>query len=177
MRGRQVVMFVAIVVGLVASIVASLVAGVEGCTSPTDDCVRAMVARLRTPAWLGVETERLDGGSSPSRPWSRAAPRETAGFVVGDVLMTLDGVDLTGTGSADELAEGHARLRQGAVVTFTVARAGATVTLSARLTAPSRETRSPAWWASTSSPSTPGSPCRSGRALQPTVPTKGAIEP
>ena len=47
MRGRQVMIFVAILVGLVVSVVASLVTGVEGCSTPSDECVRAMVALPR----------------------------------------------------------------------------------------------------------------------------------
>jgi S1-C subfamily serine protease len=135
MRARQVVIFVAIVVGLVVSVVASLVAGVEGCTTPTDDCVRAMVVRLRTQAWLGIETDGSDGFTGTVTAVVPGSPAETAGLAVGDVLMTLDGVDL-GRASADELARITTRLRPGSEVAFTVAHAGRQVALSARLTAP-----------------------------------------
>lgn len=135
MRAGQVVIFVAIVVGLVASVVASLVAGVEGCTTPTDECVRAMVARLRTQAWLGIETDGTNAFTGTVTAVAPGSPVDTAGLAVGDVLMTLDGLDL-GRASQDELARVTARLRPGSEVALTVAHAGRRVALSARLTAP-----------------------------------------
>ncbi|MCU0292122.1 MAG: PDZ domain-containing protein [Thermoanaerobaculaceae bacterium] len=135
MRGRQVVIFVAIVVGLVASIVASLVTGVEGCATPTDECVRAMVARLRTQAWLGIETDGTNAFTGTITAVVPGSPADTAGLAVGDVLMTLDGLDL-GQASPDELARVTARLRPGSEVALTLAHAGRRVALSARLTAP-----------------------------------------
>lgn len=135
MRARQVVIFLAIVVGLVASVVASLVTGVEECTTPTDDCVRSMVARLRTQAWLGIETDGLDDLTGTITAVVPGSPAETAGFEVGDVVMTLDGLDL-GHASRDELARVTARLRPGSVLAVTLAHAGRQVSRSARLTAP-----------------------------------------
>lgn len=135
MRARQVVIFVAIVVGLAVSVVASLVAGVEGCTTPTDECVRTMVAKLRTQAWLGLETDGSDGFTGTVTAVAPGSPAETAGVAVGDVLMTLDGVDL-GKSSSAELARVTTRLRPGSRVAITVAHAGRQVALSARLTAP-----------------------------------------
>lgn len=135
MRARQVVIFVAIVVGLVVSVVASLVAGVEGCTTPTDECVRTMVAKLRTQAWLGIETDGTNAFTGTITAIVPGSPAESAGLAVGDVLMTLDGLDL-GQASPDELARVPARLRPGSQVAITVAHAGRRVALSARLTAP-----------------------------------------
>jgi S1-C subfamily serine protease len=135
MRTRQVVIVAAILVGLVVTIVASLVAGVERCTAPTDECVRTMVARLRGQGWLGLETERLHGTTTTVVAVAPGSPADTAGFMVGDALMALDGSAL-GDGDSHALATAGALLRPGALVTCTVARRGVTVTLQARLTAP-----------------------------------------
>ncbi len=44
MRARQVLILAAILLGLIVTVVASLLAGVERCSTPTGDLVRAKVA-------------------------------------------------------------------------------------------------------------------------------------
>ena len=131
MRARQVTILAAILLGLVATVVASLLAGAEGCPTPTDDCVRAMVAKLRSEGWLGIETEAADGANVVVAV-APGSPAEAAGFAVGDVLMAVDGLDLTA--QVARRISGP-RPRPGVEVTYTVARAGTRVTLRARLAA------------------------------------------
>ena len=135
MRRGQVIIFVAILVGLVASIVGSLVAGVEGCTSPTDECVRAMVARLRAGAWLGIETERLDGGAVTVTAVAPRSPAQAAGIAVGDVLLSLGAADLEGA-DGEELEAALAGMHHGSEVTCTLVRAGSVANVRLRLVAP-----------------------------------------
>lgn len=135
MRARQVTILAAILLGLVATVVASLLAGAEGCPTPTDDCVRAMVAKLRSEGWLGIETEAADGANVVVAVAPRS-PAEAAGFAVGDVLMAVDGVDLA---DHDVRSPSGPRPRPGVEVAYTVARAGARVTLRARLAATPRD--------------------------------------
>lgn len=135
MQARQVLILVGILVGLVVTVVASLLAGVEGCAAPTDECVRAMVAKLRSEGWLGIETEAVDGTTVTVVAVAPGSPAEAAGFAVGDVLMTVDGTDIHHKGKGEPRAAEPAP-RPGSVVVYTVARAGTRVTLRAQLSAP-----------------------------------------
>lgn len=120
------------VVLLMAAVAIPSVAGDKhNCSASTEDCLRKMNAKMQTKAWLGVETEETDSGHRVVKKVYLDSPAAEAGFKSGDVLIALNGVDLS-----KEDKEAHKKaasesgpakklmLEPGMKVTYTVKRDG-----------------------------------------------------
>ena len=112
------------VVVLMAAVATPGVAGdTHTCTASTDDCLRKMQAKMQTKAWLGIETtEAASGHWAVSKVYTES-PAEKAGFKKGDVLIALDGVEMSKQNKEAYKKAAHA-LAPGSKATYTVTRDG-----------------------------------------------------
>lgn len=112
-----------IVIALVVLATSMLLAGEhKKCTMGTQECLDAMVAKLKTHGWMGIELE-IDEVTS-SRTIKRVvpgSPAEKAGFQAGDVLVALNGVRF-GKETESQISEIWETLKPGKEATYTVAR-------------------------------------------------------
>lgn len=63
------------------------------CPRSSDDCTRAMRTKYATHGWLGAELQWNEGASGPTvAAVAPDSPADKAGFRVGDVLTSLNGI-------------------------------------------------------------------------------------
>ena len=91
------------------------------CTLKVDDCLNAMVTKLKSTGFIGVELEESKKGALVITKIVPGAPAEKAGIQVGDELMALNGIPFS--------KESHHKMEKvkkpGKEVTCTIKRNGA----------------------------------------------------
>ena len=95
--------------------------GGEGCTRSVDQCLNAMVTKLKRTGFIGVELEGSDeGGPLVVTKVVPESPAEKVGLQVGDELLALNGIRF-GKDSWEKMARVK---RPGREVTCTIKRDG-----------------------------------------------------
>lgn len=118
---------------LLVSVSLSMLAGeTQKCPASADDCLKKMHQKYQQTGWLGIEKEKGAGGLAVVKAVVPGSPAETAGFRVGDVLVAVNGVEISDA-SKDALKKATAGTGPGSEMTYTVKRQGAKLTLKARL--------------------------------------------
>ncbi len=63
------------------------------CSASTQDCLNKMVQKMKTRGWVGIEMDESKGvKATVIKKVVPGSPAEAAGFEVGDVLVSLDGL-------------------------------------------------------------------------------------
>ena len=101
----------------------------EKCSSNTQTCLNHWSAG-KDMGWTGLELDKSEVGVVKVKAVTPDSPAAAAGFQIGDVLMTLNGVKMTDK-AAMKKAKGS--WKAGQSVTYTVQRAGAEQTLAVTL--------------------------------------------
>ena len=91
----------------------------EKCTMSLEECRQAMAA-AKDRGWAGLELDDVDGKLVVTRVYP-TSPAARAGFLVGDVLVALNGVPLTDQ-NQEKLATMKRKLTPGTEVIYDVAR-------------------------------------------------------
>ena len=132
--------YVAVAVGLVLVFGASLAfAGGAKCAERhTQADYSKMAEKMAAKGWLGIETEKSADGGYAVTSIATGSPAERAGFRTGDVLVAINGARL-GEDNKEAVAKAKANLAPGKEVTYTIRRAGAEKTVTAKLTSVPRE--------------------------------------
>jgi len=91
----------------------------EKCTMSLEECRQAM-AEAKDRGWAGLDLDKVDGKLVVTEVYP-TSPAARAGFLVGDVLVSLNGVPLTDENQA-KLAEMKRTLTPGTEVIYDVAR-------------------------------------------------------
>jgi S1-C subfamily serine protease len=102
----------------------------EKCSMSTEDCRQAMAVAAKR-GWAGLELDKSDGKLVVTKVYP-TSPAARAGFLVGDVLLALNGVALTEE-NHDKLAKIKSTMTPGTEVLYNVARKGETRHLSVAL--------------------------------------------
>lgn len=105
------------------------------CTAPVGDCVKATYEKLAKKGWLGIETDKNEKGVVSVTSVAAGSPAATAGFMKGDSLLAINGVELSDA-NKEALMKTKKSLGPGSQASYTVLRQGAKKTLSATLVAP-----------------------------------------
>jgi carboxyl-terminal processing protease len=130
--------FVAVVVLMLAVAAPAVAGGKHKCTASADDCLNKMSAKYQKTAWLGIETEETKGGHRAVSRVFEGSPAEKAGFKKGDILLALNGVEMTDE-NKDALKKVKHSLTAGSHATYVVKRQGGKVKLEAELGSVPRE--------------------------------------
>ena len=101
----------------------------EKCSSNTQACLNHWTS-AKDAGWTGLELDKSEEGVVKVKAVTPDSPAAAAGFQIGDVLMTLNGVKMSDK-AAMKKAKGS--LKAGQSVTYTVQRAGAEQTLAVTL--------------------------------------------
>ena len=114
----------------VVALAAPALAGSGGkCTQSTQVCLNHW-AKSKDKGWAGMQYEEA-GGATTVKSITAGSPAATAGFEVGDVLMTINGIKLA---DKEALKKAKGEWKIGQSVSYVVTRAGAekplTVTLA-----------------------------------------------
>ena len=124
---------------LVLAVALPAVAGDKhACAASADDCVKKMAAKYKDAAWLGIETREVEGGRWAVSRVFEGSPADRAGFREGDVLRSLNGVEMSAA-NKQALKEVKHGLAPKSQVTYVVDRKGTSVTLRAELGSAPRE--------------------------------------
>jgi predicted metalloprotease with PDZ domain len=79
---------------LLVVVATPVLAGDKGhCTAPADECLAKMYQKLSAKAWLGIEHQERDDGRWEVSKVVAQSPADKAGFRVGDIIVSLDGVE------------------------------------------------------------------------------------
>jgi S1-C subfamily serine protease len=107
------------------------------CTKQAGDCAKGMHAKLANAGWLGIETDKTDKGVVTVKAVVAGSPAVAAGFQTGDVLVAINGVEIS-EANKEALMAAKKSLVAGGEGSYTVLRQGAKKHLTARLVAPPR---------------------------------------
>jgi S1-C subfamily serine protease len=107
------------------------------CTKQAGECVKGMYEKLAHAGWLGIETDKDDKGVVTIKAVVPDSPAVAAGFQAGDVLVAINGVEIS-EANKDALKAAKKSLVAGGEGRYTVLRHGAKKDLTARLVAPPR---------------------------------------
>ena len=91
------------------------------CPEGTENCLTAMVAKLQTRGWLGIETEKTESGRYRITRVVEGSPAATYGLQEGDILIALNGIELS-EANHEQIARAKESLTPGARATYTVKR-------------------------------------------------------
>jgi S1-C subfamily serine protease len=110
-------------IAVAAAIALPAFAGDGKCSYSTQDCLDHM-SSMRSAGWVGIEFDK-DASSQKLliKNVLEGSPAAAAGLKAGDVLMTLNGVDLA-TANEEELKKARAEWKPGQQVKYTVQRDG-----------------------------------------------------
>ena len=122
--------FACVVVLILAVAVPAAAGDKHKCTASTQDCLDKMNAKLQHKAWLGIETEESGGGQWAVAKIFKGSPAEKAGFKKGDVLLAINGVEMTADNKEAHKKAKH-DLAPGSKATYVVKRQGGKVKLKA----------------------------------------------
>lgn len=127
-----------IIIAVLVLAAAPVLAGGDHCKGSPEDCVKKLHAKLSAKGWLGVETEKTADGRYQVTAVTPGSPAEAAGFRAGDVLVAMNGVEMS-PANKEALAKAKQAVGPGSRVTYTVKRQGGTVELAATLREMPRE--------------------------------------
>jgi len=91
------------------------------CSQSAESCLSSLSAKLAARGWVGVETEKDEHGNNVVTRVATGSPAAVAGLHGGDVLVALNGVELTGA-NRDALQSVKKTMTPGANVEYTVNR-------------------------------------------------------
>jgi C-terminal processing protease CtpA/Prc len=129
---------ICVVVLMVAVAIPTVAGDKHNCSASADDCLRKMQDKMETKAWLGIETEETDSGFWAVNKVYLDSPAEKAGFKAGDVLLALNGVEMSKKNKEAYKKAAH-QLVPGSKATYTVKRDGSKKQLEAQLGSVPRE--------------------------------------
>lgn len=129
MRVHNVLAVVAVASGLALS---GFAGEKDACTHAPGDCVKKLSEKYRQSGWLGIETEKAEHDLYAVKAVTTGSPAEAAGFRAGDVLLAINGVELTAA-NKEAVKKVKKALGPGSQATYTVRRQGAKTTLTATL--------------------------------------------
>ncbi len=122
-----------LIVVLVVVVAVPLVAGDEQrCKASTQDCLNYMNANLEHRGWVGIEYDEED---QKVLRVIEGSPADKAGFRKGDVIVAMNGVDITEDNSDVLKKMKYEQMKPGNKVTYTVARASMKKNLEVTLAA------------------------------------------
>jgi predicted metalloprotease with PDZ domain len=107
------------------------------CTKHAGDCAKGIAAKYANSGWLGIETEKSDKGVVTIKAVVDESPAEAAGFQPGDVLVAINGIEIT-EANKEALKAAKQSFVAGGEARYTVLRHGAKTQLTAKLVAPPR---------------------------------------
>jgi C-terminal processing protease CtpA/Prc len=107
------------------------------CSKQAGECASGMHAKLKDAGWLGIETEKTDKGVITIKAVVPESPAVAAGFQAGDVLVAINGVEIS-EANKEALKAAKKSLVAGGEARYTVLRQGAKKNLTAHLVAPPR---------------------------------------
>ena len=107
------------------------------CTKQAGDCAKGMAEKLANAGWLGIETDKSDTGVVTVKAVTAGSPAQAAGFQAGDVLVAINGVEISDA-NKEALKAAKKSLVAGGEGSYTVLRQGAKKNLTAKLAAPPR---------------------------------------
>jgi C-terminal processing protease CtpA/Prc len=107
------------------------------CTKHAGDCAKGIATKYANSGWLGIETEKNDKGVVTIKGVVDDSPAEAAGFQAGDVLVAINGVEIS-EANKEALKAAKQSLVAGGEARYTVLRHGAKTQLTAKLVAPPR---------------------------------------
>jgi S1-C subfamily serine protease len=107
------------------------------CSKQAGECVKAMQEKLANAGWLGIDTDKSDKGVVTIKAVTAGSPAVAAGFQVGDVLVAINGVEISDA-NKEALWAAKKSLVAGSDGNYTVLRQGAKRNLTAKLVAPPR---------------------------------------
>jgi S1-C subfamily serine protease len=107
------------------------------CTKQAGECAKGMYEKLANAGWLGIETDKTDKGVVTIKAVVPGSPAVAAGFQPGDVLVAINGVEIS-EANKEALKAAKKSLVAGGDGSYTVLRQGAKKNLTARLVAPPR---------------------------------------
>ena len=110
-----------LVIAAVVAFPAALWAG-KDCPAATQDCLNSMVSSLQSRGWVGLELRGEESGFVVTRVVD-SSPAEAAGFLVGDRLVAVNGVEMA-TADKVELATVKKEMTPGSKAVYTVRRDG-----------------------------------------------------
>lgn len=109
---------------LALSAVLPAVAGEGGCTAGTQECLDYMADKMRNKGYVGVrlEANETTGGYTVTSIYANS-PAERAGFEVGDVLISLNGIKLAKE-NHEALSAEKQKMTPGSMATYSILRNG-----------------------------------------------------
>lgn len=107
------------------------------CTKQAGDCAKGMAEKYANAGWLGIETDKSETGVVTIKAVTDGSPAEAAGFAAGDVLVAINGVEIS-EANKEALKAAKKSLVAGGEARYTVLRHGAKKQLTAKLVAPPR---------------------------------------
>ena len=98
-------------------------AGESKCKSSTQECLDYMATKMKDSGWVGVELERDDEKYGPMTVVKVVpdSPAEAAGIQPGDVLVAMNGIELS-EGNQEKIKESWGGRKPGQDVTWTMRR-------------------------------------------------------
>jgi C-terminal processing protease CtpA/Prc len=110
----------------------------HNCTASTDECLKKIQAKIQAKGWLGIEYKDAGDGHWKVKYVYPDSPAEQAGFQKGDILLALNGVEMSKKNKEAYKKAAH-ELGPGSKATYAVKRGGAKVKLTAKLGSVPRE--------------------------------------
>ncbi len=101
------------------------------CTMSKEECL-AHMAEAKNRGWLGIKYDESEEGRMVIESVFKGSPAEKAGFAAGDVLYSLNGIQMTEANS-ELVGKTWKGLKPGSVVNYTVERDGFKKDLTATL--------------------------------------------
>ena len=110
---------------LASALAVPAMAGEKGykCTADAQACLTKMAAELKDRGWVGIEYDHNEDGKYTVKRVIEESPAEAAGLKQGDVLLALNGVELSEANKKKIKAQ-YKELTPGAQATYTVKRSG-----------------------------------------------------
>jgi S1-C subfamily serine protease len=103
------------------------------CTASTQDCLNHMAKSLNNRGWVGIEMDDKGGvGMMVITKVIDDSPAQKAGFMVGDALVAVNGVEFSEE-NEKELKDIQYAMTPGSDFTYTVSRKGSKVDLNVEL--------------------------------------------
>ena len=121
------------VVALVILVAMAVSAGDKGdCTASGEDYLKKMQYKLEHQAWLGIEFDTTESGYWKITEVVPDSPAAKAGFEKGDVLLAINGVELSKE-NKKAVKAAFSKLEPGSEATYVVKRQSGKVKLEATL--------------------------------------------